>query len=59
MIVGENVGLECKTASPYSVDKWKNGKAPAHYILQCHYYMAVSGATAWYLAVLSMEAEGK
>lgn len=54
MIVGENAGLECKTASPYSADKWKDDNAPAHYVIQCHHYMAVTGADAWYLAVLIM-----
>ena len=59
MIVGENVGLECKTASPYSADKWKDDEAPAHYIIQCHHYMAVTSAKAWYLAVLIMGKEFK
>jgi len=52
LIVGENAGLECKTASPYSSDKWKDGQIPAHYQLQCHHYMAVTGADAWYIAVV-------
>ena len=26
MIVGENAGLECKTASPFSADKWEDDK---------------------------------
>ena len=25
LVVGENAGLECKTASAYSADKWKDG----------------------------------
>lgn len=52
MIVGENAGLECKTASPYMQDKWKDGNIPMHYQLQCHHYMAVTGADHWYIAVL-------
>lgn len=52
MIVGENAGLECKTASPYMADKWKDGKIPLSYEIQCHHYMAVCGADAWYIAVL-------
>ena len=32
LIVGENAGLECKTASAYSADKWKDG-----HILQIGY----------------------
>ena len=52
MIVGENAGLECKTASPYLADKWKDGKMPLHYQLQCYHYMSVCNADAWYLAVV-------
>lgn len=52
MIVGENAGLECKTASPYMADKWTDGKIPLSYEIQCHHYMAVCGADAWYIAVL-------
>lgn len=52
MIVGENAGLECKTASPYLSDKWQDGKIPIHYQLQCYHYMSVCDADAWYVAVL-------
>ena len=52
MVVGENAGLECKTASPYMADKWQDGKIPMSYQIQCHHYMAVCNADAWYIAVL-------
>ncbi len=52
MIVGENAGLECKTASAYSANQWENGNVPSQYIIQCHHYMAVTGAVKWYLAVV-------
>lgn len=52
MIIGENAGLECKTASPYMADKWKDGKIPLSYEIQCHHYMAVCSADVWYIAVL-------
>lgn len=52
MIVGANAGLECKTASPYNADKWKEGQIPPHYLIQCLHYMAVTGADSWYLAVV-------
>ena len=52
MVVGENAGLECKTASPYMAEKWKDGKMPLSYQLQCYHYMAVCNADAWYLSVL-------
>lgn len=44
LVVGQKegiVGLECKTASPYSADKWKDGEVPSHYLAQCYHYMAV------------------
>lgn len=50
LISGEDAGLECKTASAYSADKWKDGRIPESYELQCHHYMAVTGASAWYIA---------
>ncbi len=50
LVVGENAGLECKTASAYSADKWKDGHIPESYEIQCHHYMAVTGADAWYIA---------
>lgn len=46
------IGLECKTASPYNAEKWKDGKIPAHYIMQCYHYMTVLNAKSWYIAVL-------
>lgn len=52
MVVGENAGLECKTASPYMEDKWKDGKIPLSYVIQCHHYISVCNADAWYIAVL-------
>lgn len=52
VVVGENAGLECKTASPYLSDKWEDGKIPMHYQLQCYHYMSVMNADAWYIAVL-------
>ena len=52
MVVGENAGLECKTASPYMADKWKDGKIPLSYQIQCYHYMSVCNVEAWYIAVL-------
>ncbi len=52
MVVGEQAGLECKTASPYLAARWEDGKIPLHYQLQCHHYMSVCNADAWYIAVL-------
>lgn len=52
LIIGEDAGLECKTASAYSADKWKDGSIPPEYEIQCHHYMAVTGASAWYIACI-------
>lgn len=52
MVVGENAGLECKTASPYMTEQWENGKIPLSYQIQCLHYMAVCNADVWYIAVL-------
>lgn len=54
LLVGQDkvVGLECKTASPYTAEKWKNGNVPAHYLAQCYHYMAVLNAESWYIAVV-------
>ncbi len=52
LVVGENAGLECKTASAYASSQWENGNVPSQYIIQCNHYMAVTGADRWYLAVV-------
>ena len=52
MVVGENAGLECKTASPFMAEHWKDGKIPLSYQIQCYHYMSVCDADAWYIAVL-------
>ena len=52
LVVGEAAGLECKTASAWNEDKWKDGAVPDHYFIQCQHYMAVTGMDAWYIAVV-------
>lgn len=52
MVVGKDAGLECKTASAYNADKWKDGKIPPHYVMQCCHYMAVTGKKSWYVAAV-------
>ena len=59
LIVGEDAGLECKTASAYNADKWKDGEIPLHYLMQCIHYMAVTGRSAWYIAVVILGQEFK
>lgn len=57
LIIGEDAGLECKTASAYSADKWKNGDIPLHYIIQCYHYMIVTGRRTWYIAAVILGKE--
>lgn len=52
MVVGEDAGLECKTASAYNTDKWADGDIPLHYVIQCYHYMAVTGKRVWYIAAV-------
>lgn len=52
LLVGQRAGLECKTVSPYSADKWKDGAIPLHYQMQVQHYLAVSGFDCWYIAAL-------
>jgi len=52
LIVGKDEGLECKTTSAYRADEWKDDEIPWEYAIQCHHYMAVTGYSAWWIAVL-------
>ena len=52
LIIGQKAGLECKTVSPYSSDKWKDGNIPLHYQMQVQHYLAVSGYDCWYVAAI-------
>jgi len=52
LVAGEDAGLECKTASAYSADKWKDGNIPLHYVMQCYHYMAVTEKRTWYIAAV-------
>ena len=49
---GKKAGLECKTVSPYSSEKWKDGAIPIYYQIQVQHYLAVSGYDCWYVAAL-------
>ena len=52
LIMGENAGLEIKTASSFKRQEWDEGKIPTPYYLQCLHYMIVSGLPRWYIAAL-------
>ena len=57
LVVGEDAGLECKTASAYNADKWADGDIPLHYVMQCYHYMAVTGKRVWYIAAVILGRE--
>lgn len=57
LVVGENAGLECKTVSPYSAEKWRDGGIPLHYQIQCYHYMSVFQTDKWYIAALVLGKE--
>ncbi|KGG81081.1 hypothetical protein Y919_02665 [Caloranaerobacter azorensis H53214] len=51
LIVGKDEGLECKVTNSYAKKEWEE-EIPVHYEIQCHHYMAVTGYSAWWIAVL-------
>lgn len=53
-LVSENAGLECKTANALTHTDYEGGDIPPSYYAQCYHYMAVTGADAWYIAILVM-----
>lgn len=54
MIVGENVGLECKTTSNNDNYDFEAGEYPLYWRCQILHYMSVTGAKRWYLCVLDL-----
>ena len=51
-VMGEESGLEIKTAGVSQAKKWKGDEIPDAYYCQCLHYLAVTGASRWYIAVL-------
>lgn len=51
-VIGENAGLECKTAGLTKSKQWLGDEIPTAYYLQCVFYMLVTGAQRWYIAAL-------
>ena len=59
MVVGENAGVEAKTASALNTRLFMGGEFPETYYAQCVTYLAVTDSDRWYLAVLIMGREFK
>ncbi len=53
-LASENAGLECKTSNALTHTDYEGGDIPPSYYAQCYHYMAVTGAAAWYIAILVM-----
>jgi putative phage-type endonuclease len=51
-IQGEDEILECKTCSAWKAKEWEGEEIPMEYILQCQWYMGITGKSKCYLAVL-------
>lgn len=49
-VFAENAGLECKNSTNRA--DFADGQVPDEYYIQCQHYMAVTGASRWYLAYL-------
>lgn len=55
LVIGDRRGLEVKTANGFMASEWGpagTDQVPAHYLIQCLHYMAVTGYRVWDLAVL-------
>ena len=52
MVVGEDAGLEIKTAGVDQSKNWIDDEIPDTYYCQCQWYMAVTGCAYWYIAAL-------
>lgn len=56
-LTSDGGGLECKTTTTNSVNWWPgDGSVPPQYRHQPQHYMAVTGRTHWWLAVLVIDA---
>lgn len=51
-VVGENAGLECKTAGFMRKENIESGRIPKAYYWQCQHYMAVMGFDRMYIALM-------
>ena len=52
LVVGEDAGLEIKTANARAEAAWTDDNIPDSYYLQCQHYMLVTGISKWYIACL-------
>jgi putative phage-type endonuclease len=51
-VVGEDAVLECKTTNEYNKKEWADDEVPEKYVIQVQHYLAVTGYSKAYFAVL-------
>lgn len=52
LVIGEDAGLECKTANGFKAKEWDGDQLPDAYYCQVQHYLMVTGCTKWYIACL-------
>lgn len=55
LVPGSSYGVEFKTAGEHALDEWGepgSDQVPVHYLVQCAFYMAVTGMERWKVAAL-------
>lgn len=52
MVVGQKAGLEIKTTNLLNKTKFADGEVPPTYLIQALHYLAVSGLSSWFIAVM-------
>ena len=52
LVVGEEAGVEIKTAGVRQAGRWKDEELPDEYYCQVQHYMMVTGLPLWYVVVL-------
>ena len=52
LIVGEDCGLECKTANAFKKEEWEGDNVPDAYYTQSQWYIFLSGLEGWWIACL-------
>jgi len=51
-VVGQQAGVEIKTTNVFNRSRFAEGEIPPQFYIQCLHYLAVTGASDWYLVVL-------
>ena len=52
LVIGENCGVEIKTAGTSKYGQWKDDEIPDAYYAQCQHYMLTTGLSSWWIVAL-------